>query len=61
MWELLSRNTLLTIVVIFAAYIGWFVSLISQLFTGSQMSAFRSASIVTTIIGVGLVTAFGLT
>jgi hypothetical protein len=61
MWELLPRNTRLTIVTLLVVYLGWFVSQVSQLITNSPMSAFKSASIVTTIIGVGLVTAFGMT
>jgi hypothetical protein len=61
MWELLSRNTRLTIVALLIVYLGWPVSEIHQLITGSPLSSFKSTSIVTTIIGVGLVALFGLT
>jgi hypothetical protein len=61
MWELLPRNTRLTIVVLLVVYAGWVVSHISQLATGTPESTFKSASTVTAIIGVGLVAVVGLT
>jgi hypothetical protein len=60
MWDLIPRTTRLTIIVLLVAYFGWFISWADQLITGNAMTPLKSASMVTSAIGVVVVGAFGL-
>ena len=60
MWELLPRSTRLSIIVFLVVFFGWFKSRADELITGNPMTALKSASMVTSVIGLIVAGAFGM-